>query len=94
MKVATIRKGIVLVLVFAAGVFALGCELIVDFDRTRIPIEGNDSSIDATTPPDAPTDTAVATDTGTDASSEAEASISDASDGGEDAADAEDSGDQ
>ena len=51
MKVSSIRKGVVLAI--AAGAFGLGCELVVDFDRTRIPVEQNDgapgadSSIDA-----------------------------------------------
>jgi hypothetical protein len=42
MKLRKIRKGIVFVA--AAGVLGLGCELIVDFDRTLIPIEGSDSA--------------------------------------------------
>jgi hypothetical protein len=41
MKRRKIRKGIVLVVV--AGALGLGCELIVDFDRTLIPVEGSDS---------------------------------------------------
>jgi hypothetical protein len=42
MKLRKIRKGIVLVVV--AGALGLGCELIVDFDRTLIPVEGSDSA--------------------------------------------------
>jgi hypothetical protein len=51
MKVSRIRKGVVFVVV--AGALGLGCELIVDFDRTKIPVEsadtgtGTDSSVDA-----------------------------------------------
>jgi hypothetical protein len=41
MKQRKIRKGIVLTLV--AGALGLGCELIVDFDRNLIPVDGNDS---------------------------------------------------
>jgi hypothetical protein len=73
MKIRKIRKGIILVV--TAGVLGLGCELIVDFDRTKIPVEGSDSatpvgdssfdtSID-TNQPDTfvPTDAADAADT-------------------------------
>ena len=42
MKLRKIRKGIVLVV--AASALGLGCELIVDFDRTKIPVEGSDSA--------------------------------------------------
>jgi hypothetical protein len=67
MKVSRIRKGVVFVVV--AGALGLGCELIVDFDRTKIPVEGadtstgTDSSVDANfdaTQPD--TSTVVAAD--------------------------------
>lgn len=51
MKVSKIRKAVLLVI--ASGAFALGCELIVDFDRTKIPVEGSDS---ATVTPEASTD--------------------------------------
>ncbi|MDB4945460.1 MAG: hypothetical protein JWP97_4994 [Labilithrix sp.] len=43
MSSRNIRKGIVLV--FAAGWLGLGCELIVDFDRTKIPVDATDASI-------------------------------------------------
>ena len=43
MKVSKVRKG--LMLVIAASALGLGCELIVDFDRTKIPVEGNDGAI-------------------------------------------------
>ena len=46
MKLSKIRKGIVLVAV--AGALGLGCELIVDFDRTLIPVETTDSATPAT----------------------------------------------
>ena len=50
MKLRKVRNRIVLIA--AAGTLALGCELIVDFDRTKISVEGtdgatSDSSIDA-----------------------------------------------
>jgi hypothetical protein len=82
MKLRKVRKGIVLVVV--AGALALGCELIVDFDRTKIPVEGSDglaptgdSSFDATLDtfqPDTFVPDADATiDTGTDAADAADA---------------------
>jgi len=43
MKVSNVRKG--LMLVIAASALGLGCELIVDFDRTKIPVEGNDGAV-------------------------------------------------
>jgi hypothetical protein len=42
MKISKIQKGLVL-LTITAGVFAAGCELIVDFDRTKIPVETPDT---------------------------------------------------
>ena len=56
MKVTRIRKGVFLVI--AAGALGLGCELIVDFDRTRIPVEGNDGAI---VTPDAAVDATIDT---------------------------------
>ena len=53
MKLRKIRKGIVFVV--AAGALGLGCELIVDFDRTKIPVEGSD----ATTPGDSSVDATI-----------------------------------
>ena len=83
MKFSRIRKG--LVLAVAASALGLGCELIVDFDRTKIPVEGSDgavitgdSSIDATfdsaVPPDAAdaADSADAPDTSADATDAAD----------------------
>jgi hypothetical protein len=58
MKVSRIRKGILFVI--AVSGVGLGCELIVDFDRTKIPVEGTDAATptgDAS--PDAPTDAPV-----------------------------------
>lgn len=81
MKVKSIRKG--LALVIAASAFGLGCELIVDFDRTKIPVENADAQPSPTG--DASIDTGV--DTGKDAPADAP---SDADDGGSDAADAAD----
>jgi hypothetical protein len=66
MKLSSIRKGVLFV--FVGATFGLGCELIVDFDRTKIPVEGNDAAIvtgDASI--DAPIDTSLpdtSTDTG------------------------------
>lgn len=83
---STLRKGLILVSV--ASSLVLGCELIVDFDRTKIPVEGTDAS---------PADGSVAegggTDSSTDAPSEAsEAGDADASTDASDAADADDAG--
>jgi hypothetical protein len=55
MKLSSIRKGVLLVA--AAGTFALGCELIVDFDRTKIPVEGSDSATEIDASLDAQFDT-------------------------------------
>jgi hypothetical protein len=67
MKFSRIRKG--LVLGIAASALGLGCELIVDFDRTKIPVEGSDSavptgdgSVDATFDTSVPGDAADAAD--------------------------------
>jgi len=87
MKFSRIRKGIVLGIV--ASTLVLGCELIVDFDRTLIPVEGSDgavvtgdSSIDATF------DTAVPTDAAADSDAAVQTDAADAADAF-DAADAD-----
>ncbi len=74
MKLSSIRKGVLFV--FVGATFGLGCELIVDFDRTKIPVEGNDAAIvtgDAAI--DAPIDTSTPDTSTPDA---AEASVPDA----------------
>jgi len=75
MKLSSIRKGVLFV--FVGATFGLGCELIVDFDRTKIPVEGNDAaivtgdaSIDASAPDTSAPDTS--------APDAAEASVQDA----------------
>lgn len=78
MKITKIKKGLVLVSI-AAGMLAAGCELIVDFDRTRIPTDA-----DAAVPGDASTPTG-------DASIPTDGATSDASDAG-DTTDASDAG--
>jgi hypothetical protein len=60
MKLSNIKKAFVLVIASSVGV--LGCELIVDFDRTRIPVEG---VAEAGPGDDAATETDAETDTGT-----------------------------
>ena len=74
MKLSSIRKGVLFV--FVGATFGLGCELIVDFDRTKIPVEGNDAaivtgdaSIDASAPDTSAPDAAEASvqDAGTEA---------------------------
>lgn len=62
-------KKVVLLATFASS-FALGCELIVDFDRTRIPVEGGDATTADTGTPTADTGTS---DTGTSTDAAAEA---------------------
>lgn len=42
MKVARLRQGLLITIAMSA--LGLGCELIVDFDRTRIPVEGSDAA--------------------------------------------------
>ncbi len=87
MKISKIRKGLILVTI-SVGLFAMGCELIVDFDRTKIPVESVDSSLlDANTLPTG--------EAGTDAQPSDEAGLTEAGsddggDGGSDAADAND----
>lgn len=71
----SIQKGLFLITIASATV--LGCELIVDFDRTRIPVEQTEAG---------PVDSSVV-DTGTDTG--VDASLTDAAD----AADAEDAAD-
>ena len=46
-----------LVLIVASGVLALGCELIVDFDRTKIPTETTDAPPGSVSAQDATLDT-------------------------------------
>ena len=89
MKVFRLRKTSVraLALVITASALGLGCELIVDFDRTKIPVEENDGAI--VTPEggvDAPIDTSVADTSTADAADAADTSMpdsaGDAPDGG------------
>lgn len=77
MKLSTIRKS--LFFVFAVSVGAMGCELIVDFDRTKIPVETVDADIPGTD---------AGTDTGTDAIAETDGGEDASDDGGDDGGDA------
>jgi hypothetical protein len=79
MKISKIQKGLVFVTI-ASGALAVGCELIVDFDRTKIPVEVTEAAVpDAGALGDAgkPTtdaDAAVGTEAGpSDAASDADA---------------------
>jgi hypothetical protein len=48
MKINKIQKSLIFVII-ATGACAVGCELIVDFDRTKIPVEVSEVSVsDAT----------------------------------------------
>ena len=76
MKISKIKKGLVLVGILS-GMLVAGCELIVDFDRTRIPVGTADVNVPDATPP-VPTTDASPTDAGSDASTDAAADASDA----------------
>lgn len=83
---AKITRPLVL-LALLGGAALAGCELIVDFDRSTIPVE--DAGVpDATTPPPV-------VDAGGDAADAADddAAVDDAGDGGDSADDAGDGGD-
>ncbi len=79
------------------GVLVMGCELVVDFDRSKIPQDGVDASTqDVTQPPlpDAAADAAVVTDAAKDGATDAgldtgttDAASDAAADSGADAAD-------
>jgi hypothetical protein len=84
MKVSSIRKGVLFAVV--AGAFGLGCELIVDFDRTKIPVEGSDAAAVADSSIDASFDVTQPDTSTADAAHDAETSVTDAAD----AADASD----
>lgn len=83
---ARLARGLVLV-TLVCGMFGVGCELIVDFDRTRIPFEGVEASsgdatlVDTGAPTEAGTGTDAADAATTDA--DAEAPEDDAGDGGD-----------
>jgi len=79
MNLRRIRR--TLFVLVALSMFGLGCELIVDFDRTQIPVE-DAGQFDATQP-----------ETGTDAS-DAQAEASEAGDAGDADADASDALDE
>ncbi|HVJ93694.1 MAG TPA: hypothetical protein VM580_28020 [Labilithrix sp.] len=86
MKITRIQRGLVLLIV-AAGTFAVGCELIVDFDRTKIPVDSQEASVADVNVPDssgslsdagadvqdAGLDADVESDAGTDADTDADA---------------------
>jgi hypothetical protein len=82
MKASSIRKGVLFVVVSAT--FGLGCELIVDFDRTKIPVEGNDAAIVSDGSIDAPFD-ASGIETGPDATDAADAADTSVADAGNEA---------
>jgi hypothetical protein len=89
---ASKKKGMrIAALACASAVIAsMGCELIVDFDRTRIPVEGTDTGI----PPEASlpdgTTLEASTDAPTEAAAEAGADANvDAADASDDAPDAD-----
>ena len=80
MNAQRIRK--TLLLASMTSMLLLGCELIVDFDRTKIPVE-DAGAIDATpneTSVDAPTDTGnneAAVDSGSDSPVDSPADVAD-----------------
>lgn len=81
MKISKIQQGLVLG-ILGAMMFLAGCELIVDFDRTKIPVETPDTGLPDVAIP-------IGTDAGADAStSDASSDASDASgDASDDAGD-------
>lgn len=84
MKSTKIQKGLLLASI-ACGVLAVGCELIVDFDRTRIPSELAEASVPDANLAEASVparDGGDAGDASTDASTDAPGS-DDAGDGGD-----------
>jgi hypothetical protein len=70
------------VLIGSASAMALGCELIVDFDRTKIPVEASDANVTDSAVGDAPVDTGseAAVDSGQDAGQDAPDDAADAAD--------------
>ena len=80
MKLRKIHKGIVLAI--SAGWLVLGCELVVDFDRTKIPVDSTDATpdvdIDTSTVPEASADAADAAETSVDAADASDAGDADA----------------
>lgn len=86
MKIRRIQKGLVLV-TLTTGVLAAGCELIVDFDRTKIPVEISEASIPDVVIPETSTPTP-------EAGADADATAPDADASEPDAADAADATDQ
>jgi hypothetical protein len=79
-----IKKGLLL-LTLASGALAVACELAVDFDRTRIPVE----ALDAAIPDSAIAETSVPVD----GASDAEVDAADAGESDADAAAVDDGGD-
>jgi hypothetical protein len=83
MQVSRLRKA--LLFVIAASALGLGCELIVDFDRTKIPVEGSDGAVvvpDGSSV-DAPIDTNSPDTSTVDAADAADTSMPDTSDAAE-----------
>lgn len=78
MKFSRIRKGVVLVV--ATGALGLGCELIVDFDRTKIPVESSDSAVGTDSSVDASFDVSQPDTSTADAAAAADTSVTDAAD--------------
>ena len=76
MKVSNIRKGVLFAI--AAGALGLGCELIVDFDRTKIQVEGSDAAAAADSSVDASFDVTQPDTSKVDAADAAETSVTDA----------------
>jgi len=89
MKTIKVQKALILVSI-AAGVLAAGCELIIDFDRTKIPVENVDAggAIDAASLGDG----ATTADTGTEDANTEASTGEDAGDAGTDAQEIKDTG--
>jgi hypothetical protein len=85
-KIKQIKQSLLVITIFT-GMFAVGCELIVDFDRTKIPVEVNEASIPDVNIPE----TLPPTEGGSEAGADADAGTQQQSDAS-DASDASDSG--
>jgi hypothetical protein len=90
MKIRRLKRTFVLVTI-ASATLAIGCELIVDFDRTTIPSDAVDATLTDVAPPEASTPDDAGGDVveppPEDAAPEAEADAMPGGDAGADAAD-------
>lgn len=84
MKTRNITKALLLATI-VAGTFLAGCELIVDFDRTRIPVDVSEASVADANVAETSTPAPDASDSDDDAGDAGDAGTADASDADADA---------